>query len=69
VSVDLRHLMLITVAEHYQRSGAIMGLVELPGRSHLLLAGEGRAEVAQFIPDGLDRVLRPAPVAIDEQGM
>ncbi|MCW3047694.1 MAG: putative arylesterase-like protein [Solirubrobacterales bacterium] len=75
--------LLITVAEHdhtvppavakanfhkYHRSEAVTEFVEFPGRSHLLMAGEGWEAVAQYIADWLDRVLRPAPVAIDERG-
>jgi non-heme chloroperoxidase len=74
--------LLITVGEHdhtvppavakatfrkYRHSAATTEFVEFPGRSHLLVAGEGWEEVAQYIADWLDRVLRPAPVAIDQE--
>jgi hypothetical protein len=32
------------------------------------MAGEGWEQVAQYIADWLDRVLRPAPVAVDGEG-
>jgi pimeloyl-ACP methyl ester carboxylesterase len=69
--------LLITVGEHdhtvppavarenfhkYHRSPATTDFVEFPGRSHLLMAGQGWEEVAQYIADWLDRVLRPATV-------
>jgi pimeloyl-ACP methyl ester carboxylesterase len=69
--------LLITVGEHdhtvppavaksnlhkYRHSTATTDFVEFPGRSHLLMAGECWEEVAQYIADWLDRVLRPAPV-------
>jgi non-heme chloroperoxidase len=74
--------LLITVGEHdhtvppavamsnfhkYKHSGATTEFVEFPGRSHLLMAGEGWEEVAQYVADWLDRVLRPAPVTADGQ--
>jgi alpha-beta hydrolase superfamily lysophospholipase len=48
--------------QKYRHSTATTDFVEFPGRSHLLMAGEGWEEVAQYIADWLDRVLRPAPV-------
>ena len=69
--------LLITVAEHdhttppavakenfrkYRDVEAVTEFVEFPGRSHLLMAGEGWEEVAQYIAEWLDRVLRPAAV-------
>jgi pimeloyl-ACP methyl ester carboxylesterase len=69
--------LLITAGEHdhtvppavakanfreYRLSAATTEFVEFPGRSHLLMAGEGWEEVAQYVADWLDRVLRPAPV-------
>lgn len=79
---EYRGPLLITVGEHdhtvppavakatfrkYRHSAATTEFVEFPGRSHLLVAGEGWEEVAQYIADWLDRVLRPAPVAIDQE--
>jgi len=73
--------LLITVAEHdhtvppavakanfhrYRDVEATTDFVEFPGRSHLLMAGDGWEEVAQYIADWLDRVLRPAPVGARE---
>jgi pimeloyl-ACP methyl ester carboxylesterase len=46
----------------YRHSSATTEFVEFPGRSHLLMAGEGWEEVAQYVSDWLDRVLRPAAV-------
>ncbi len=75
--------LLITVGEHdhtvppavaksnfhkYRHSAATTQFVEFPGRSHLLMAGDGWEEVAQYIADWLDRVLRPAPVSSDQEG-
>jgi pimeloyl-ACP methyl ester carboxylesterase len=75
--------LLITAAEHdhtvppavakanfhkYRHVGATTEFVEFPGRSHLLMAGDGWEEVAQYIADWLDRVLRPTAVAVDERG-
>jgi len=72
--------LLITAAEHdhtvppavakenfhkYRHVAATTEFVEFPGRSHLLMAGEGWEEVAQYIADWLDRVLRPDPVAVE----
>ena len=69
--------LLITVGEHdhttppavakenfrkYRDVEAVTEFVEFPGRSHLLMAGEGWEEVAQYIAEWLDRVLRPAAV-------
>jgi pimeloyl-ACP methyl ester carboxylesterase len=69
--------LLITVGEHdhtappavakanfrkYRHAEATTEFVEFPGRSHLLMAGEGWEEVAQYVANWLDRVLRPAPV-------
>jgi non-heme chloroperoxidase len=47
---------------HYRHSPAVTEFVEFPGRSHLLMAGEGWQEVAEYIAGWLDRVLRPAAV-------
>jgi non-heme chloroperoxidase len=47
---------------HYRDSAAVTEFVEFPGRSHLLMAGEGWEEVAQYVADWLDRVLRAAAV-------
>jgi pimeloyl-ACP methyl ester carboxylesterase len=47
----------------YRDSSATTEFVEFPGRSHLLMAGPGWEEVAVYIADWLDRVLRPAVVA------
>jgi pimeloyl-ACP methyl ester carboxylesterase len=70
--------LLLTVGEHdhtvppvvarenfhkYRDSVATTDFVEFPGRSHLLMTGPGWEEVADYIADWLDRVLRPAPVA------
>jgi non-heme chloroperoxidase len=75
--------LLITVGEHdhtvppavaksnfekYRHSAATTEFVEFPGRSHLLMAGEGWEEVAQYIADWLDRVLGPPAVGAGEQG-
>jgi pimeloyl-ACP methyl ester carboxylesterase len=80
---DDRAPLLITVGEHdhtvppavakanlhkYRHSEATTEFVEFPGRSHLLMAGEGWQDVAQYVADWLDRVLRPAPVAADAPG-
>ena len=46
----------------YRDVEAVTEFVEFPGRSHLLMAGEGWEEVAQYIAEWLDRVLRPAAV-------
>jgi non-heme chloroperoxidase len=46
----------------YGDSPATTEFVEFPGRSHLLMAGDGWDEVAQYVADWLDRVLRPAAV-------
>ena len=69
--------LLITVGEHdhtvppavaqsnfkrYAHSAATTQFVEFPGRSHLLMAGPGWQEVAEYIAGWLDRVLRPAAV-------
>jgi non-heme chloroperoxidase len=69
--------LLITVGEHdhtvppavakstfrrYRHSPALTEFVEFPGRSHLLMVGEGWQEVAHYVADWLDRVLRPAAV-------
>jgi pimeloyl-ACP methyl ester carboxylesterase len=69
--------LLLTVGEHdhtvppavarenfhkYRDSAATTEFVEFPGRSHLLMAGPGWEEVAAYLADWLDRVLRPAPV-------
>ena len=69
--------LLITVGEHdhtvpptvaksnfhlYRHSPAVTEFVEFPGRSHLLMAGDGWEEVAQYVADWLDRVLRPAAI-------
>lgn len=69
--------LLITVGEHdhtvppavaksnfhkYRHVDATTDFVEFPGRSHLLMAGEGWEEVADYVAGWLDRVLRPAPV-------
>jgi pimeloyl-ACP methyl ester carboxylesterase len=66
--------LLITVGEHdhtvppsvakenfhkYHHVSATTEFVEFPGRSHLLMDGDGWEEVAQYIADWLDRVLRP----------
>jgi pimeloyl-ACP methyl ester carboxylesterase len=66
--------LLITVGEHdhtvppsvakenfnrYRDVPATTEFVEFPGRSHLLMDGDGWEEVAQYIADWLDRVLRP----------
>ena len=66
--------LLITVGEHdhtvppsvakenfhkYRDVSATTDFVEFPGRSHLLMDGDGWDEVAQYIADWLDRVLRP----------
>jgi pimeloyl-ACP methyl ester carboxylesterase len=74
---DERGPLLITVGEHdhtvppavakenfgkYRHSAATTDFVEFPGRSHLLMAGDGWEEVAQYIAEWLDRVLRPAAV-------
>ncbi len=75
---DDRAPLLITAGEHdhtvpasvarsnfhkYRHSAATTEFVEFPGRSHLLMAGDGWEEVAQYVAGWLDRVLRPAPVA------
>lgn len=75
--------LLITVGEHdhtvppavaksnfhkYRHSPATTEFVEFPGRSHLLMAGEGWEEVAQYVADWLDRVLRPDIVTVDQPG-
>ena len=52
----------------YRRAAATTQFVEFPGRSHLLMAGDGWEEVAQYVADWLDRVLRPAPVSSDREG-
>jgi pimeloyl-ACP methyl ester carboxylesterase len=52
----------------YRHVAATTDFVEFPGRSHLLMDGEGWEEVAQYIADWLERVLRPAPVATDRPG-
>jgi pimeloyl-ACP methyl ester carboxylesterase len=72
--------LLITVGEHdhtvppavakanfrkYRNVEATSEFVEFPGRSHLLVAGNGWEEVAQYVADWLDRVLRPAPVGAE----
>jgi len=69
-----RSPLLITVGEHdhtvppavakenfhkYRDVAATTDFVEFPGRSHLLMDGDGWEEVAQYIADWLDRVLRP----------
>ena len=38
------------------------------GRAAQLMAGQGWEEVAQYIADWLERVLRPAPLATDWPG-
>lgn len=75
--------LLITAAEHdhttpssvarenygkYSHVDAVTEFVEFPGRSHLLTAGDGWEEVAQYVADWLDRVLRPAAVGAEHQG-
>lgn len=77
---DDRAPLLITAGEHdhtvpaavakstfhkYRHSAATTDFVEFPGRSHLLMAGQGWEEVAQYVTDWLDRVLRPAPVELE----
>ena len=70
--------LLITVGEHdhivppssaqgtfkkYASCDALTELIEFPGRSHLLAAGEGWEEVAKTVGDWLDKALadKPAP--------
>jgi Bacterial regulatory helix-turn-helix protein, lysR family len=65
--VELTEAGSALLVHKYHRSEAITEFVEFPGRSHLLMDGEGWEEVAQYIADWLDRVLRPAPVATDER--
>ncbi len=71
--------LLITVGEHdhtvppaaargnfkkYAKSEAVTDFVEFPGRSHLLVAGDGWEEVASTVGDWLDGVLSPEPVRL-----
>ncbi len=51
-----------TVYEKYGKSSAVTDFVEFPGRSHLLMAGEGWEEVASTVADWLERVVG-APAA------
>jgi pimeloyl-ACP methyl ester carboxylesterase len=44
----------------YRHSPAVTDFVEFPGRSHLLMVGDGWEEIAQYAADWLDRVLSPA---------
>ena len=70
---EARGPLLIAAAEHdrtvppagakasfdcYRGSPASTECVEFPGRSHLFMTGEGWEEVAQYVADWLDRVLR-----------
>jgi pimeloyl-ACP methyl ester carboxylesterase len=54
--------------KHYaHHSDAVTDFVEFPGRSHLLMAGDGWEEVATYVAEWLDRQLTelaaPAPAA------
>jgi alpha-beta hydrolase superfamily lysophospholipase len=70
--------LLITAGEHdntvpkgvaraaydkYAGNGATTGFVEFPRRSHLLVSGPGREEVAGYVEGRLDKVLDGAPAA------
>ncbi len=68
--------LLITVGEHdhtvppktaranfekYGKSGAVTDFVEFPGRSHLLVVGDGWEEVASTVADWVGKVVAGAP--------
>jgi pimeloyl-ACP methyl ester carboxylesterase len=71
--------LLITVGEHdntvppktaranfkkYAKSDAVTDFVEFPGRSHLLMVGDGWEEVASTVGDWLENVLAREPAGI-----
>jgi pimeloyl-ACP methyl ester carboxylesterase len=52
-------------AHKYEKSSARTDYVELPGRPHLMMVGDGWEEVADTVEQWIAGVLKPAPVAAD----